>query len=323
MKPFSHSSRNKIGKGREGRSGENQYLLLWTAALTSSFLFSLYSIPSHGLERKQVSPYDYRIKSALYNPQDTVVIDSVVGVTTHITVSPQETYLAHAFGDSKAWDFAHVKNHFFVKPVAENADTNLTIITDKHTYHIMLHYIGELSSKSEGKDGKKGFIRSPWQLRQATLELTYKYPDDDEKQEAREVQEHSIQSAFANPYISGRKNLNYTMAIGDDADSIKPVNVWDNGELTYFKFPEKIDLPTLFVMGQDGKESVVNSSVSGENHNIIVAQMVAEKWVIRSGDKVIGIRNTAYNPRAIFAGRPTGTTSPYVRRIANPAQEDK
>lgn len=64
------------------------------------------------LEVGRNSPYDYRIKSVVYNPVNVVKIDAIAGVATHIVVAPDETYITHAFGDSESWTFAHKMNHF-------------------------------------------------------------------------------------------------------------------------------------------------------------------------------------------------------------------
>lgn len=100
------------------------------------------------LDLPKSSPYDYRIKSVVYNPVDVVRIDAVAGLFTHIVVSPDETYITHAFGDSDGWTFSHKLNHMFVKPKREMSDTNLTIVTDKRSYNIVLHYIGEAITKN-------------------------------------------------------------------------------------------------------------------------------------------------------------------------------
>jgi hypothetical protein len=56
--------------------------------------------------------------------------------------------ITHAFGDSESWTFAHKMNHFFVKPKQAMSDTNLVIVTDKRTYNIVLHFIGEETKKN-------------------------------------------------------------------------------------------------------------------------------------------------------------------------------
>lgn len=64
-------------------------------------LFSaLVALPilAHAESRKATSPYDYRIKNVVYNPMDTVEIDGVAGIATHIVTSPDETYVRPSCG---------------------------------------------------------------------------------------------------------------------------------------------------------------------------------------------------------------------------------
>src|SRR5471030_2016142 len=104
------------------------------------------------MSSKEYSPYDHRIKTVAYNPQDTVELDSVVGTGITIRLEPGEEYVTHSFGDKGSFELSHKMNYVFVRPVAADADTNLTIITDKREYNILLHYIGDETVK--GADGK-------------------------------------------------------------------------------------------------------------------------------------------------------------------------
>ena len=50
------------------------------------------------------------------------------------------------------------------------------IVTDKRTYNIVLHFIGEETKKNADGTVSKSFIETPWAVRQAVLQLTYEYP---------------------------------------------------------------------------------------------------------------------------------------------------
>lgn len=159
-------------------------------ALCITLLAATLAGPVAAVETPRSSPYDYRIKSVVYNPQDTVIVDAVVGLATHITVSPGERYVTHVFGDSDAWSFAHVENHFFIKPKEAHGDTNLTIVTDKRTYHILLRYIGDYQARGENGRQETRFIRTPWSMRQATLELTFTYPFEEAQRRTQRANRH-------------------------------------------------------------------------------------------------------------------------------------
>lgn len=283
----------------------------YAAAALMAALLAL-PLSAQAVDQGRSSPYDYRIKTVEYNPMDTVEINAVVGLATHIQVAPDEQYVTHAFGQSGAWAFSHVENNFFVRPMAEESDTNLTIVTNKRTYHILLKFIGSYTAKENGKEVKK-FIHTPWTMRQATVAVRFDYPMEDMAEANKKLQDRRVQEALNRADPAEAVNLNYRMSNGNDSQSIQPLNVWDNYNFTYFKFPANATLPTLFVIGPQGEESVVNASVEGKHHNIMVARQTASEWRIRYGDKVVGVVNDGYNPS--LGGNESGTVSPNVERV--------
>ena len=103
---------------------------------------------------------DRRIRYVTYDPDAVVPVDAVVGIVTHIVLEPGESYVTHAFGDGKAWDFAAKANHCFLKAVATNADSNLTIVTDRRSYHFSLRLLADPDAAP-------------------TFEIAFRYPESD------------------------------------------------------------------------------------------------------------------------------------------------
>ncbi|EIB8700717.1 TrbG/VirB9 family P-type conjugative transfer protein [Escherichia coli] len=259
------------------------------------------------------SPYDYRIKSVVYNPVDVVRIDSVAGVATHIVVAPDESYVTHAFGDSNSYAFTHVENNMFIKPKGEvPSDTNLVLVTNKRTYNIVLHYVGDYTTTDAQGNVKANFIKTPWSMKNATLQLTYLYPFEDMKKANKTLESNRVKKALKD-LQNGPYNLLYKMSDEDESRSLAPVNVWDNFRFTYFKFPANADLPVVFYIGADGKEHTPNQHPAGEYNNVVVAETVAKEWRVRYGNKVVGVLNMNYNPN--LGAINTGTTSPDVKRV--------
>ncbi|EIF32249.1 type IV secretory pathway, VirB9 component [Burkholderia sp. Ch1-1] len=263
---------------------------------------------------KTDSPFDRRIKSVVYNPADTVEVNCVIGLSLTITVAPGERYVTHAFGDPGGWRLAQNGNHIIIWPMQANSDTNLTLITDRRVYQILLHFIGSRGAdQSQTGDTPGTFIKTPWAMRSATVALNYSYPDDDRKAMAVKTNAERVKEALASASSQGLTNMSYSRS--DDAGTvdIQPENVWDDFRFTYFKFPANAELPDIFYINSAGKETTPNVHIEGPNHNIIVAENVARQWRIRSKDKVIGVLNTNYNPA--LGANPSGTVSPYVRRV--------
>ncbi|WP_139519829.1 TrbG/VirB9 family P-type conjugative transfer protein, partial [Escherichia coli] len=244
---------------------------------------------------------------------NVVKIDAIAGVATHIVVAPDETYITHAFGDSESWTFAHKMNHFFVKPKQAMSDTNLVIVTDKRTYNIVLHFIGEETKKNADGTVSKSFIETPWAVRQAVLQLTYEYPFEQQEKAKSAADKKRITQKLKQTAFAGAKNYQYVMSEQPEMRSIQPVHVWDNYRFTRFEFPANAELPQVYMISASGKETLPNSHVVGENRNIIEVETVAKEWRIRLGDKVVGVRNNNFAPGAGAVA--TGTASPDVRRV--------
>src|SRR5512140_1459840 len=120
---------------------------------------------------------DGRIRYVSYDPDVVVRIDAVVGIVTHIVLEPGENYVTHAFGDGKAWDFAAKANHCFLKAVATNADSNLTIVTDRRSYHFSLRLLGDPGAVP-------------------TFEISFRYPDTDTRKHREDARRSAVEDGF-------------------------------------------------------------------------------------------------------------------------------
>jgi type IV secretion system protein VirB9 len=231
--------------------------------LALALLAAMIALPAQALDEPRSSKFDNRIRYTIYNPRDVVQLDAVIGIATHIVLEEGERYVTHAFGDAQAWSFAVEGHHVFIKPRADNAETNLTIVTDRRAYYFKLRY---------------------WPTRRANAVygLSFTYPDT----EARKAQELAQAAAVEEGFAADRQgyNLNYTMS--GDLD-IAPINAWDNNEATYLKFPGNRDIPAIYMVDADGNESIVNRTTIGEASDIVVLHKVNSKWILRLGDRAL------------------------------------
>ncbi|WP_455479331.1 P-type conjugative transfer protein VirB9 [Bartonella sp. B23] len=253
-----------------------------------SLFSSLYTVPVQALKTPSNSQYDHRIRYVTYNMADVVQIETVLGVATHIILEEGEQYVTHAFGDSDAYAFAHKGRHIFIKPKAELANTNLIVVTDKRSYKFRLQFRNDRAS--------------------STYELAFHYPDSNTQTPEEDNQHLAIERGF----LKGVKgyNLNYTMSGNQD---IAPINVWDNGRVTYFKFSANMDMPSIYVVDAEGNESLIPRTVVGSSNDIIAVHKVNPKWLVRLGKRALAVFNEAYDPNGI--PNTTGTISSVVHRI--------
>ncbi|WP_455480647.1 P-type conjugative transfer protein VirB9 [Bartonella sp. B12(2025)] len=253
-----------------------------------SLFSSFYTVPVQALKIPSSSQYDHRIRYVTYNVADVVQIETVLGVATHIILEEGEQYITHAFGDSDAYAFAHKGRHIFIKPKAELANTNLIIVTDKRSYKFRLLF----------RNDRAG----------ATYELAFHYPDTN----TQKLEENDQSLAIERGFHQGVKgyNLKYTMSGNQD---IAPINAWDNGRITYFKFSANVDMPSIYVVDAEGNESLIPRTVVGSANDIIAVHKVNPKWLIRLGKRALAVFNEAYDPNGV--PNTTGTVSSVVHRI--------
>lgn len=253
-----------------------------------ALLASLHAVPALALDTPSSSRYDHRIRYVTYNPADVVQVDTVLGVATHIVLEEGEEYITHAFGDSEAYAFARKGRHIFIKPQAELANTNLIVVTDRRSYKFRLQF----------RHDRNGAI----------YELAFRYPDTAARQSRAAAERAKVEAGFHQG--TGAYNLKYTMSGDKD---IAPVNAWDNGRFTYFKFSANADLPSIYFVDAEGNESLMPRTTVGDSNNLIVVHKVNPKWMIRIGNRALAIFNEAYDPNGV--PNDTGTASPAVRRV--------
>lgn len=250
---------------------------------------------AHAIDIPKPSSFDSRIKTVTYNAQDVVRINAMVGIATHIQLEPGERYVDHAFGDSQGWHFSENSNHVFLKPAAENADTNLVLITDRRVYNFELDYA------NASRKGEKVFS------------LAFQYPATTLRANAAAHEAARVKQGFNMPR---EVNTTYTMT-GDS--NISPVHAWDNGQFTFFRFPGAVDIPAIFTVGPDGSEAIVNQHVQGAASDTIVMHKVSPHWVFRLGTSALSVFNEAYNPHGV--SNTSRTASPEVIRAVQGAEQ--
>jgi type IV secretion system protein VirB9 len=234
-------------------------------------------------------PQDPRIRTVVYNPRDVVRIDATYGYHTVVELAEDEVIQSLVIGDSVAWEAekSAAGNRIFLKPKEDQAATNLTVITDRRTYSFALQ-----ASRGAARN------KMTWRLR-------FEYPEDESLREERVgLQKASLVNPDS-PAGPGRWNFDYSYG---GKDTFRPVQLFDDGEFTYFKWKPGQELPAIFAVGEDKSESLVNSRVAGE---YVVVHRVAQQFALRSGDALTCIFNEAYAPRK---GAPVNGPTPAKER---------
>lgn len=218
---------------------------------------SLLSTTAHALILPVDQGKDGRIVYATYDPSNVISIRTKVGVATLIQLDDNETISGDSsglgMGDAAAWGFNVRGNNIFFKPQAKQPNTNLTIVSDQgRTYSFELFT-----------------SRYPFYV------VKMQYPKPPEVDTGKS----------AVPCSDGKYNFRYSKW---GHDELSPQYAWDDGRFTCMKFGKNVELPVIYQLSADGKESIVNYHIEKDT---VVIQSVANEYRLRLGDRVLGIRS--------------------------------
>ena len=217
-----------------------------------------------------VSAQDSRIRERMYDPSEVVTIEGRTKFQATIAFREDERIENVAIGDSQAWQVTPNKraNLLFIKPLSPTARTNLTVVTDRHTY------LFDLVANPKARP---------------LYVLRFIYPEVIEPEQPILVGgPNAVESAAASdPYaVVDPAMLNFAWAgsgkKADDRDLL-PLRTYDDGEATFLTWPAGKSVPAILIKDHKGVEGPVNFAVRGD---IIVVDGVPREIILRSGDDV-------------------------------------
>jgi len=209
---------------------------------------------------------DPRLVERLYDPAEVVRIEGRPNVQAAIRFAEDEHIENVAIGDSNSWQVTPNKraNLLFVKPLADRAATNMTVVTDRHTYLFDL-------------------VASPAH-RNPIYVLSFTYPEEPEEQLAEsggpEAPNAVEVAAASDPYaVVDPAVLNFAWET-EGVASLLPAQVFDDGEATFLTWAPGATMPAILIKDHEGTEGPVNFAVRDD---VIVVDGVPREIVLRSG----------------------------------------
>jgi type IV secretion system protein VirB9 len=242
---------------------------------------------------------DDRLIQHMYTENEVVRIDGRPGVQATITFGEGEAIENVAVGDSASWQITPNKRAdvLFVKPLESGARTNMTVVTDRHTYFFDL-------------------VASPKARPVYLLRFTYK---DTPKPSGLPTGAALASLTPAEQAILGGNPeaavdpaaLNFSFRTKGDA-KILPARMYDDGNATYLLWGERSEVPAILIMNEKGEVGPVNYSVRGRT---IVLEDVPKTILLRSGKSQATIENLRPANQAPAATAPAATPG----MVAEPA----
>ncbi len=221
-----------------------------------------------------------------YNQEPEPIVDCAPLRTTDIQLQPGETITDVALGDTERWmatpaasgDPRNAVPHLAVKPQVPGIETNLTIYTTRHIYHLLLRSRGH-----------------------AMQEVEFYYPDElseamkvadaaaaDAKQEA--VDPHGDSDDIVKVAAVDPTQINFAYKVAGANVPWKPVRAFDDGSHVYVQMPagmKSSEAPALLINAGSGTQ-MVNYRVKGNYYVVdrLFSDAILVSGVGRDQDRV-------------------------------------
>ena len=211
-----------------------------------------------GAALAQEPPRDPRLRVLPYVEGQVISLDGSLGYQMMIEFDSQERIENVAVGDSLGWQITpnRAATLLFVKPVVQQAATNMIVVTTRRRYAFAL--------------------RTREALRPDDARLIYSvrftYPSE------QRAPDGPAPAAFNFDYASS------------GAEVLAPARVFDDGRFTYFQMRESGEVPAIFALNRHGEEELVNSQVRG---GFTVVDQMADAFVLRHGRDEVIVRSGA------------------------------
>lgn len=265
------------------------------------FTFMLFGLINNNVLAAQLpkkSSADSRMQTQVYKANDVTVIKAKVGFATAISFSKEEHVIDIAVGFN-GWEIVDNNNVIYLKPVALGSadsaiepqlnewNTNLLITTNKRQYAFDL-ILADNDYKANAYFVNFNYPNEEAQaLAKARAEAQKKAAEAEEK--AIEKRLNDELSKFTVP-----KNWDYSMLVGNDSRIIAPSFAYDDGIRTYLGFDNTKSIPAVFYYQGDTEMMSNTTQKQQGNYSVIIVHKTAERFILRSGEQVVGVINYGF-----------------------------
>jgi type IV secretion system protein VirB9 len=242
---------------------------------TAMFMFIIICLgatPSFATRESRPIQIDHRVHQIIYQTDAVFKYTGHYRYASQIEFAHDEEIKTISMGDSTAWLLNPSGFRLFLKPIEQDATTNMTIITNKRTYLFELH-----ARETDDIDDKD-----------MVFITRFVYPAGDDKGQTVSNYLDAVPSPESDP---GKYNLKYSIS---GSDVIAPIRIFDDGQFTYFQFRNKnADIPAFFLTDDKGNEALINYRTRGD---YIVVERVAKQFTLRHGKLIVCVFNETWNP---------------------------
>lgn len=194
--------------------------------------------------------HDNRVRNATYVDGQVYRVNVGMMRVTSIEFGPGEEIVSIVAGDTAGFNFDGVPGGraVVVKPTVAGGSTNMTVFTNRRAYYLDLHEAGR---RADYVVRFGGGVSATGRAAAAQMPI-------------KQVQRTA-------PYS------HYGVSAKND---VTPLQVWDDGAFTYFRFRRAGQMPAIFKTS-NGQERTVNSETTSDG--TVRVSGVSPYWVLRVG----------------------------------------
>lgn len=278
------------------------YIKSFHLSLLAALCFALTTfVASNSIAQTPVTT-DSRIRTLVYNPNEVYELKFYYNYQSFIEFSEDEEIEMISIGEAFAWRLTPAGKRLFIRPLEIAAHTNMTIITNKRTYHFDI--------KSDQFDGRadenlvytvRFFYPQVGQPLPIPPQLAVPNVSGRDAPQRPMPKKASIRTPMPTfrvdgdlPAIVDRNpegaELNFDFSIAGKADNINPKKVYDNGNETYFQFANDNSLiPTISAVDANGVEQNLEYII---RDGYVIVPTIARQFTLRvSGDLICLFNN--------------------------------
>ena len=195
--------------------------------------------------------HDNRIRNATYVDGQVYRVNVGMMRVTSIEFGPGEEVVSIVAGDTSGFNFDGVPGGraVVVKPTVAGGTTNMTVFTNRRAYYLALYEVG----------------------RRADIGVRF----------GGGVSATGRQQAAPMPIKQVQRTAPYTLYGASARNDVTPLEVWDDGAFTYFRFRRAGQMPAIFKTS-NGSERTVNSETTADG--TVRVSGVSPYWVLRVGE---------------------------------------
>lgn len=232
------------------------------------------AIPTFSQDSRHVVRFDY-------SPEDVYHIYTRPHMITDLRLAPGEKMEMLALGNTVQWIRANTVGNVFIKPTRAGLTTNGTLVTNLHTYQLIL-----TSSKTANWYQMVSWNQGNLIAMQSSSPIPAIQAPKTAQPAPRPSTQRPSQPNGQSQNLKAISNLHFDYKISGHA-SFRPSEVFDNGTFTWIKIPDVGNgaMPVVFVRSH-GEYVVTNYTVKGR---YLIVQQTFKKAKLRIGQSVITI----------------------------------